>query len=138
MKKQQNQKVRLRKPLLVAAGLLSLTAGIIGIFVPMWPTTCFLLGAAACFSKSSDRLHNWMLSNRTFGRYLREYKETGTVESRIKVASMSLMWASLVLSSLIVQPPIWVVSLLFLVGTAVTVHVVSIPSRRNLPRKLEA
>ena len=59
----------------IAAGLASVVAGAIGIVIPLLPTTPFLLLAAVCFVRSSDRLHRWLTTNRVFGSYLRNYRE---------------------------------------------------------------
>jgi uncharacterized membrane protein YbaN (DUF454 family) len=66
---------RLTRLALRAAGGLLVGLGVLGIFLPLLPTTVFLLGAAACFGKSSPGAYNWLTTNRLFGRYLREYRE---------------------------------------------------------------
>src|SRR5690606_25874006 len=83
-----------RKWLLALLGTLCLLAGIIGIFVPIWPTTCFLLMAAACYSKSSEKMHRWLMENRWFGRHLKRYQQSGTVDPRIKNLSVASLWIS--------------------------------------------
>ena len=81
----------LHRPLLLAAGLLFLALGAVGIFLPLLPTTPFLLLAAACFSRSSRRMHAWLLQNRLFGPILREWEERGAIERRIKWFATILM-----------------------------------------------
>lgn len=83
----------LHRPLLLAAGLLCLALGAVGIFVPLLPTTPFLLLAAACFSRSSRRLHSWLLNNRVFGPILRDWEEHGAIARKIKVVATVLMLA---------------------------------------------
>ena len=65
----------LRRALLIIVGLLSVAVGVVGIFVPLLPTTVFLLLAAACFVRSSDRLYRRLITNRVFGSYIRNYRE---------------------------------------------------------------
>lgn len=63
----------MRKYFLIAAGFLSLGTGIIGIFIPVLPTTPFLLLAATCFIKSSKKLYQWLIDHRVFGKYIENY-----------------------------------------------------------------
>jgi len=89
----QSCPVRLHRPLLLTAGLLCLALGALGVFLPLLPTTPFLLLAAACFSRSSRRMHAWLLSNRLFGPILRDWEERRAIQRRIKVVATVLMLA---------------------------------------------
>jgi uncharacterized membrane protein YbaN (DUF454 family) len=129
-------KSKLDRCALITVGLLSLAAGIIGIFAPVWPTTCFLLLAAGCFSKSSQRLHGWMMSNRLFGSYLQRYKEHGTIGSRVRIGSLVILWTSLLLSSWLVGFSAWISLLLFVVGSGVTAHLLKLPTEANQGSRL--
>jgi uncharacterized protein len=77
----------------VAVGL-----GIIGIFLPLLPTTPFLLLAAACFIRSSDRLYQWLIRNRWFGSYIRNYQEHRAIPLRAKVIALILLWTTMAYS----------------------------------------
>ncbi|MCH2102083.1 MAG: YbaN family protein [Planctomycetes bacterium] len=81
----------LHRPLLLAAGLLFLALGAVGIFLPLLPTTPFLLLATACFSRSSRRMHAWLLRNRIFGPILCDWEERGAIARRVKWLSSILM-----------------------------------------------
>ena len=61
--------------LLIAAGTVFLALGVVGILLPLLPTTPFLLLAAACYAKSSKRFSNWLLNNRVFGKIIKDYRE---------------------------------------------------------------
>ncbi|MBD3348182.1 MAG: DUF454 family protein, partial [Candidatus Eisenbacteria bacterium] len=74
--------------LLVSAGLICVGLGVIGVFVPLLPTTPFLLLAAACFIRSSERLHHWLLSNRYVGDHVRNYMEHRATTRATKVGSV--------------------------------------------------
>ena len=63
----------IRKALLIFAGTLCVGLGVLGMFLPLMPTTVFLLMAAYCYSKSSEKFHTWLLSNRLFGKYISNY-----------------------------------------------------------------
>ena len=67
----------LKKNLLIAAGTLCVVLGVIGMFIPVLPTTPFLLLAAVCYGRSSKRFYHWLLTNRWFGEYIRNYREGG-------------------------------------------------------------
>lgn len=123
---------RLRRALLVIAGVVSVGLGLVGAFVPVLPTTPFLLLAAACFVRSSHRLHHWLLSNRLFGDYLRRYRDGEGLPLASKLATLALLWATLAVSAFVAVPTrLWWVRLLLLaVGTGVTVHVLRIKTRQ--------
>lgn len=87
------------KGLLVFAGSLSLSIGVLGIFVPGLPTTVFLLGAAACYVRSSDRLYNWLLQHRVFGTYINQYRKHKAMPLKSKVIALVMMWTMIGLSA---------------------------------------
>lgn len=102
--------------------------GVIGIFVPLWPTTCFLLLAGWCFARCSPRAERWLHENRLFGRYLRDYREHGIVSRRVRMTSLVVLWAFIGLSGvLFIERPL-VVGVLLLVALAVTRHLYSLPT----------
>lgn len=74
----------LKRGLLLIIGWLSLAIGIVGLVVPLLPTTPLLLISAWCFSRSSQRLHGWLINNRHVGHLLRRWEEEGTIERHIK------------------------------------------------------
>ena len=85
----------------IALGGLSLTAGVIGIFIPGLPTTPFLLLSASLFAKSSERLHNWIVNHKVFGKYIREYREKKAIRLKYKVISLVMMWTMIGVSMLL-------------------------------------
>jgi len=82
--------------LLNLLGLCAVLLGILGIFLPLLPTTPFLLLASACFARGSPRLHGWLLSHRLFGPYLRDFEEGKGIPRKAKILAMVMMWTSLV------------------------------------------
>jgi uncharacterized protein len=130
-----NAKGRLSKTariLLAAVGFLSLLAGIVGIFIPIWPTTCFLLLSTACFSRSSDRLYRWMNTNSWFGGHVRQYRERGSIDGRVRILSLVSLWLSLLLSIALVKSSIWLLVALLAIGIAVSVHLLRLPVQKPL------
>ena len=77
------------------AGVLAVAIGILGIFLPLLPTTPFLLLASACFARGSKRLHRWLLSHRVFGEYLRNFEEGRGIPRKAKIVATVLLWLSL-------------------------------------------
>lgn len=106
-------------------GMVAVGLGAAGIFLPLLPTTPFLLLAAACFFRSSDRLHNWLINHRWFGRYIRQYREHKAISRQTKLATLILLWSTLAFSGLVVLDALWIRILLLAVGVGVTLHLLS-------------
>lgn len=111
------------RALLLVAGLLSLGFGVLGVFVPLLPTTPFLLLSAYCFVRSSHRLHQWLLGNRFLGHYIHSYVENRAVEPRVKWFTIALLWLSILTSALLPGLALWVKALLLAAAVGVTVHI---------------
>ena len=90
---------------LLAIGWLSVLLGVIGIFVPVLPTTPFLLLAAACFVRSSRRFYLWLVNHKHLGPWIRDYLEGNGIPLKGKVYAIGLMWASIALSCYLVPMP---------------------------------
>jgi uncharacterized membrane protein YbaN (DUF454 family) len=122
----------IRRGVYFSVGALSVTLGVIGIFVPLWPTTCFLLLAGWCFARSSRRAERWLHENRLFGRYLRDYREKGIISSRVRTTSVATLWIFIGISAFALASRLWIVALLLLVAGAVTTHLYSLPSEARV------
>lgn len=79
-------------------GIISLILGIIGIFLPVLPTTPFILLSSICFSKSSERLHNYIINNRIFGKYIRDYQEKKGITLKNKIITILFLITGLTIS----------------------------------------
>jgi hypothetical protein len=113
------------------AGTISTVIGIIGIFVPILPTTPFLLLAAACYTRSSERFYRWLLYNRIIGVYIRNYVEGKGMPLRAKLFTILLLWVTIGISIAVgTQNPI-VRIVLVLVAIGVTLHIVLIKTRKT-------
>lgn len=112
----------MKRILLIISGFISLGLGITGIFLPLLPTTPFLLLSAGCFFRSSDTLYNWLINHRIFGRYIRCYREYKAVSKNTKIFTILLLWFTISLSILAVSA-IWVRITLIAIAIGVTVHV---------------
>ncbi len=111
---------------LVVAGVLCLVIGVLALLVPILPTTPFLLIAAACFARSSDRFYYWLINHRWFGPHIRNYRESRGITLRMKVASIVTIWCSVAFSSVFVLPN-WSLRIgLALIAALVTLHLLSL------------
>ncbi|OGS17215.1 MAG: hypothetical protein A2234_03795 [Elusimicrobia bacterium RIFOXYA2_FULL_58_8] len=123
---------RPRRALLTAAGGISTALALLGILLPVLPTTPFLLLAAWCFARSSPRLYNWLHENGLFGGYLRRYRNGEGLPLHVKVTTISLLWLTLGASAAWAWPrrP-WLAAVLALTGAAVTTHIAHIKTRKS-------
>lgn len=119
-----------RRVVYFSIGATSVVLGVIGIFVPLWPTTCFLLLAGWCFARSSVRAERWLHENRLFGRYLRDYRESGVISPRVRTSSVVMLWLFIAVSAFLLASQLWAIALLLLVAGAVTAHLYSLPTAR--------
>jgi uncharacterized protein len=125
-----------------SGGTFSLTMGLIGVVVPGWPTTIFVIIAAACYARSSQRMYDWIVNNRLFGRHVRRYRETGGMPVKAKIFSLGVMWPFVLFAVFIAIPTttLWphaIVLALALIGTA---YILTRPTDRGgpLPSELAA
>ena len=115
-------KANLHKWLLVTAGILAVGLAVIGIFVPVLPTTPLLLLAAACFVRSSQRLYNWLIHHKWFGDYIRHYREQRAITLQAKIATLVILWGSIGYTALAVVSAWWLRALLGAIAVGVTLH----------------
>jgi hypothetical protein len=120
---------RTRRYALIAVGWTSVGIGVLGMAVPVLPTTCFLLLAGGCFAKSSPRASRWLYSNRLFGRYVKDYKEAKVIPLRVKGLSLAVLWATI--GATVIAVPSWLVRVpVLLIALIITMHVARTASRR--------
>lgn len=132
---------RVVKYICLVTGALALALGVVGIFLPMWPTTPFLLLAAACFIRSSDRLYAWLLEHEHLGPYIRDYHSGRGIPLRAKRITLATMWITSQASWMIIMAHrgvrAWTVGyavLLFVVAVGVHYYIgFRIPTRSGEP-----
>jgi uncharacterized protein len=123
----------IRKAILIFAGTVCVALGVLGMFLPLLPTTVFLLMAAYCYSRSSERFHNWLLNNRLCGSYIRNYKSGQGISMRQKITTISILWASIGVSIWLLGGGFWMTLLLLAIAIGVTIHLVLIKTYRPEP-----
>ena len=116
---------RLMKALLIVCGTTCVGLGILGIFLPLMPTTVFLLLAAACYARSSERFHRRLVEHPWLGAYIRQ---RNGMTRRQKAVTVGLLWASLVATMIWTAEATWLRLLLVAIGAGVTAHVVRLPA----------
>lgn len=109
-------------------GTLSLALGLLGIFLPLLPTTPFLLLAAFCYLHGSPRMHQWLMSHPLLGPYIRDFQAGHGIPLRAKLLALAFMWPSLALSAWFMPLP-WARWLLLIPGIGVTLYLIRTPTR---------
>ena len=135
--KEQGRK--LVRTLWFIAGTICVVLGAIGMVLPILPTTPFLLAAAACYYKSSKKMHNWLLNNRWFGEYIRNYTEGKGLSKKTKITAITVLWTTISLSTVFMLhrllPPILVLPLqlvMIAVAVAVSIHILRLPTFKKI------
>ena len=124
---------KLKRYFFVVLGTLFLGIGIVGIFTPVLPTTPFLLLAAACYLRSSQRFHRWLLHNRVFGSYIRNYTEGKGLPLKVKLFTVTLLWVTIGISIWAVDKLV-VTIVLLCVAVGVTLHIALIKAKKKRAR----
>jgi uncharacterized membrane protein YbaN (DUF454 family) len=121
---------RVLQALLIVAGTISVALGVIGIFLPLMPTTVFLLLAAACYARSSERFYRRLVEHRFLGAYIRNSREGRGMRRRDKIVTLAMLWIGIGATMIFTAQTMWVRVLLTIIAISVTVHVARIPAFR--------
>lgn len=124
------------KPLLIVLGTLCVALGILGMVVPLLPTTVFLLLAAFFYARSSERFYHWLMTNRLFGECLRNYREGRGIPLKQKIVTIALLWPSIGYAAFFVVSLWWVKVILLAIAAGVTLHLVTIKTYKPAPRDI--
>lgn len=116
----------MKKILLISAGTVSVAMGIIGVFVPILPTTPFLLFSAWCYAKSSEKFYNKLMDNKILGGYIKNYRDKKAMPRRVKIVTISLLWISILYSAIFAVSNIWLSLLLVIIAVLVSLHLISL------------
>lgn len=113
---------------LFALGWLSVALGILGVFLPLLPTTPFMLLAAGCFARSSERFYRWITSHPRFGPMIADYLAGKGLPLRVKLLAISLLWLSILVGVLWVEF-VWAKLAMLLTAVGVSLYLWRLPSR---------
>ncbi len=108
--------------LMTGIGFLLLLFGAIGILVPVWPTTPFVLAAVGCFS-SAPRIRARIVAIPFFREHIENYEHRKGLTGKTLIISMAWLWGMLILSAVLIRS-MWSLLLLSVIGIAVTIHLV--------------
>ncbi|HAX49284.1 MAG TPA: YbaN family protein [Ignavibacteria bacterium] len=116
---------------LFISGFILVGIGILGMFLPLLPTTIFFILAAWCFARSSEKFHHWLHTNRFFGKYLSNYRTKGGMTLGSKIFSISLLLAGIILSIIFATDNLYVKILLGAIGAGVAWHLLAIKTLKE-------
>jgi len=126
--KQDKSKRNCKKIFLIIAGTFFFILGVIGVFIPLLPTTPFLLLAAACYARSSKSCYNWLLNNRWFGNYIRNYIEGRGISLKIKRVTLTLLWIVIGFSIIFIVENFYIRLMLICIAIGVSIHILRLRS----------
>ena len=113
------------KYILIVLGSISLALGVIGIFLPLLPTTPFLLLAAALYVRSSEELYNWLIHQKYLGTYIRNFREHKAIPLHAKIISVTLVWVTLLYCAIGISENIYLSIVLIILAIAISWHILS-------------
>lgn len=121
--------MNIKNILLCCAGFFLLVMGAIGLFLPIWPTTPFVLAAAGCFA-STPKIYDRVIRIPFFGEYIRNYQDKKGLKPGTVAISLVFLWGMLFISAMHIRT-VWAVILFCVIGTAVTIHILWIAKKRE-------
>jgi uncharacterized membrane protein YbaN (DUF454 family) len=122
---------------LISCGWISIVGGVVGIFLPLVPTVPFLLLAVACFARSSERFHTWLVEHNHLGPLVRDYLKGAGIPLRAKRAAICMVWVSFPASTLLFARAFWLKVLLISAAVAITAYLLFLPTvpKEGLPEQ---
>lgn len=129
------EKVKSLKPSLIryaylVSGFLLVAIGVIGIFLPILPTTIFLILASACFVKSSPKANEWLRNNKYLGPYLKNYQDGTGLTIRSKIFTLLFLWSSILFSAYYFTEEFYIRIILLAIAVGVSIHIITIKTKR--------
>ena len=115
---------------LMFAGTVFVGIGILGMFLPLLPTTVFFLMAAWCYARSSRRFYDWLHHNRIFGKYLKNYREGKGISRSSKISTIVILWSGILYSIFVTQSTV-IHLVLLAIAVGVTIHIITIPTYKE-------
>ena len=116
---------------LFISGFVLIGIGILGMFLPVLPTTIFFILAAWCFARSSEKFHNWLHHNRLFGKYLSNYRSGRGMPLRSKIFSIAFLWLGILVSVVFMTDNLYIRIMLLAIAVGVTWHIYTIKTYKE-------
>jgi len=113
------------------SGFLLVAIGVIGIFLPVLPTTIFLILASACFVKSSPKANQWLRNHKILGQYIKNYQDKSGLTLRAKVFNIIFLWTMISLSAFYLTNEFYIKVLLLAIAVGVTIHLLMIKTKKT-------
>ena len=115
--------------ILITIGTIAVVLGVVGIFLPVLPTTPFLLLGAYCYFEGSPKMYELLLSNRFLGEYIRDFREHKSIPLKTKIFALTMLWLTIGYCILYIIPLLFVKVLLFIIASGVTMHILSFETK---------
>lgn len=122
----------MKKKIYAIIGVVSLFLGVIGIVIPLLPTTPFLLLSAASFTRGSEKMYQWLMEHPWFGKYICDFQENKSIPLSTKIASVSLLWTTILISVFFAVKLIYFRILLISIAVLVSIHILHYKTTRAL------
>ena len=116
---------------LMVTGWLMVVLGIIGVLLPVMPTTVFFLIAAACFARSSEKFYWWLLNNKLFGKLIKDFRQKRGMPLKSKIIAVSVLFIVIGYSAFFAVDSIVIKILLILIGISVSIYLMSLNTIRD-------
>ena len=113
------------KVFLITIGTISIVLGVIGIIIPLLPTTPLLLLGAACYVKSSEKLYQYLIKNQWLGEYIKDFRERNGISRKNKILSLSMMWLSIGGTIIFMNINFLLGSILVIIAVTVSAYILS-------------
>lgn len=122
---------RVIKAVLLLTGTISLGLGILGMVLPVLPTTPFLLLSAAAYARGSKRFYHWLMANKWFGPTILSYREGKGIPRKTKITAIAMLWTSILSSVIFFIDNVYLKGLLVVIAIAVTWHLLVIKTTQT-------
>lgn len=124
------QKLSIVRFIYLISGFLLVAIGIIGIFLPLLPTTIFLILASACFVKSSPKANEWLKNHKILGAYLKNYQDKEGLTLKVKIFTILFLWISIGLSGYFLTQEFYVRLILLAIAIGVSIHLILLKTKK--------
>ena len=134
MSSERNTSIKSLSPVIkyfyLISGFLLVAIGVIGIFLPLLPTTIFLILASVCFVKSSPRANEWLRNHKVLGAYIKNYQDKSGLTITSKIFNLILLWGMITVSAFLFTDGLYIRLLLFAIAMGVSIHLVMIKTKK--------